>query len=101
MERSHYAELGVSQDATQMEIKIAFRAVASECHPDRTTDVEKHERFMRASRAYDVLYHPIPRALYDKQLALLSKCERCGGTGTVTKSRGFTQRFTVPCPSCG
>lgn len=99
---NHYAALGVPQDASMLEIKAAFRAIAQECHPDRTTDADKAERFMAASAAYDQLYHPMQRALYDKRLALENPntCPRCAGTGVVQKQRGFTGRYTVPCPAC-
>lgn len=99
---NHYAVLGVPQDASMLEIKAAFRAIAQECHPDRTTDADKAEQFMAASAAYEVLGQLASRALYDKRLALEQAvaCPRCAGTGVVQKQRGFTGRYTVPCPAC-
>ena len=99
--QNHYAVLGISRDASLLEIKAAFRAIASECHPDRTASTEKQEQFVRAGIAYTVLYDPAARAVYDKKLGLETQCPRCGGARVIQKTRGFTQKFPVPCPACG
>ncbi len=62
----YYAILGVTRDADEAEIKKAYRRVALESHPDRFPDDEDaHERFRRASEAYEVLSDPAARARYD------------------------------------
>jgi DnaJ-class molecular chaperone len=97
---SHYAVLGVLQTATVAEIKRAWQAIAGECHPDRTNDGAKHEKFKAAARAYHCLSSPVSRAAYNVELNLKPKCARCGGVGTVQKQKGFTKRIAVPCPEC-
>lgn len=63
-----YAVLGVRQDASQEEIKEAFRERALECHPDRADEGEKaaaKEEFLRVRKAFDVLSDPQKRSAYD------------------------------------
>lgn len=100
MELSHYAELGVAKDATQEEIKAAWRKAARMYHPDMNPDPAAHEKYKNVAAAYDVLWHPMSRRIYDMQLGLKDQCARCGGAGTVTKQRGFHGRVSAPCPEC-
>jgi len=68
MERDPYSVLGVGPDASQADIKQAFRERALECHPDRADDHEKaaaKDEFLRVQEAFDVLSDPEKRAAYD------------------------------------
>ncbi|MDQ4129718.1 MAG: J domain-containing protein [Actinomycetota bacterium] len=58
-----YAVLGVGPDATQEEIKRAYRRRAREVHPDAGGD---EDAFKRVTRAYQVLSDPERRARYDR-----------------------------------
>lgn len=58
----HYSTLGVSKDATQDDIKRAFRKLASQHHPDKGGDTAK---FQEIQAAYDILSNPEKRAQYD------------------------------------
>ena len=58
----HYATLGVAKNATQDEIKKAFRRLASQHHPDKGGDTAK---FQQIQAAYDTLGDPDKRAAYD------------------------------------
>lgn len=63
-----YAVLGVRQDASQEEIKEAFRERALECHPDRAAEGEEaaaKEEFQRVRKAFELLSDPQKRAKYD------------------------------------
>lgn len=62
----YYGILGVGRDATQEEIKRAFRRLARETHPDRNPDDAGAEhRFRQIAEAYEVLSDPARRARYD------------------------------------
>jgi len=63
----YYALLGVRPDASEDDIKRAYRRKARELHPDRTGgDAEAEARFKEVTRAYEVLRDPERRARYDR-----------------------------------
>ena len=61
-----YALLGVERDASEAEIKKAYRKLAMEFHPDRNHGAEAEERFKEITEAYEVLRDPEQRATYDR-----------------------------------
>ena len=61
-----YGTLGVSRDASQEEIKRAFRKLAMEYHPDRNKSDGAEDRFKEISAAYDVLSDEEKRRTYDR-----------------------------------
>lgn len=63
----YYEVLGVTRDATDEQIKKAYRKTALRDHPDRNPgDKQAEERFKVASEAYEVLRDPQKRGLYDR-----------------------------------
>lgn len=62
----HYQVLGVSPDASQDEIKKAYRKLARELHPDVNPSPEAEEKFKLVTHAYEVLSDPQSRAQYDR-----------------------------------
>lgn len=66
--KCHYAVLGVSEDASEDELKKAYRKLALKHHPDKNPDnlEEAHKVFQVIQAAYDVLSDPQERAWYDK-----------------------------------
>jgi molecular chaperone DnaJ len=63
----YYQVLGVERDASQEEIKKAFRQLARETHPDvNNGDRGTEERFRVIAEAYEVLSDPQRRAAYDR-----------------------------------
>lgn len=67
MAKDYYELLGVSRNATDSEIKKAFRQLALKYHPDRNPgDKEAEEKFREINEAYSVLSDPQKRAQYDQ-----------------------------------
>ncbi len=62
----HYEVLGVARNATDDEIKKAYRKLARELHPDINPDAQAAERFKLVTHAYEVLSDPQSRASYDR-----------------------------------
>ncbi len=66
MAKDLYEVLGVSRDATDDEIKKAFRKQARKLHPDVNKSPNAEEEFKELNEAYDVLSDPNKRAYYDR-----------------------------------
>jgi molecular chaperone DnaJ len=67
MPEDYYDILGVDEDASEKEIKKAYRKKAMEYHPDRNPDdPEAEKKFKQAAEAYDVLSDPEKRKRYDR-----------------------------------
>jgi molecular chaperone DnaJ len=65
--RDYYEVLGVARDATDTEIKKAYRRVAMKHHPDRNPgDQGAEEQFKEANEAYEVLSDEQKRGAYDR-----------------------------------
>lgn len=65
--RDYYEVLGVERNASEAELKKAFKRLAMKYHPDRNPDdAAAEEKFKEAKEAYDVLNNPQKRAAYDQ-----------------------------------
>ncbi len=65
--RDPYEVLGISTDASEQEVKKAFRQLARELHPDvNAHDPDAEEKFKEAAEAYEILSDPERRATYDR-----------------------------------
>ncbi len=67
--RNHYENLKIPRDATQSEIKAAYRRLRSEHHPDRNPDPRSTLRMQIINEAWDVLSSPEKRANHDAEIA--------------------------------
>jgi molecular chaperone DnaJ len=71
LEKDYYSALGVAKDASQADIKKAYRKLARELHPDKNPGDGKAEaRFKEVSEAYDVLSDDKRRREYDEARSL-------------------------------
>lgn len=61
----YYAVLGVPVTATQREIKVKFRKLVKEYHPDKTKDEKTAEKLTEINKAYEVLSDEEKRKTYD------------------------------------
>ena len=79
-EKDFYAILGVPKDASQQDIKKAYRKLAQQYHPDaKPGDRSAEERFKEIGRAYSVLSDPKKRSEYDEARRLLGAGVGPGG----------------------
>ena len=67
---NHYQTLQVNTQATQQEIKQAYRKLAKQYHPDSQPDSQNCDRIIALNAAYEVLGNVKNRRLYDRQQQL-------------------------------
>jgi molecular chaperone DnaJ len=85
--RDFYEVLGVTRTATEVEMKIAFRKAAMECHPDRNPgDKAAEARFKELNEAYQTLSDAQKRGAYDRFGH--AAFEQAGGAGGFS-AEGF------------
>ncbi|WP_327296279.1 MULTISPECIES: molecular chaperone DnaJ [unclassified Streptomyces] len=90
VEKDYYKVLGVPKDATEAEIKKAYRKLARELHPDANkSDAKAEERFKAVSEANDVLGDPKKRKEYDEARALFGNGGYRPGPGAGGGSFNF------------
>ncbi|MGA3156887.1 MAG: DnaJ C-terminal domain-containing protein [Steroidobacteraceae bacterium] len=64
--KDYYAVMGLARDATQDQIKQAYRKLARKYHPDVSKEADAEQRFKDVGEAYAVLQDPEKRAAYDQ-----------------------------------
>ena len=86
--KDYYKVLGVNRDASEKEIKKAFRRLARQYHPDANpNDPKAEERFKEINEAYEVLSDPEKRRKYDQLGADWQRWQQAGGPGNFDWSR--------------
>jgi curved DNA-binding protein len=64
--KDYYKVMGVARDATETQIKQAYRKLARKYHPDVSKEKDAEARFKEVGEAYEVLKSPEKRAAYDQ-----------------------------------
>src|SRR3954453_19950258 len=64
--RDYYETLGVSRDASEEDIRRAYRKLARQYHPDVNKEPDAEDRFKEVAEAYEVLRDPEKREKYDR-----------------------------------
>ena len=82
----YYAMLKIRRDATQDEVKRAYRRLARELHPDVNPDPETQERFKEITQAYEVLSDTDKRRMYDMGMDPFAST---AGAGASPFGQGF------------
>ncbi len=93
--RDYYEVLGLSRNASEADIKKAYRRMAMKYHPDRNpNDKESEDKFKEAKQAYDVLTDPRKRAAYDQfGHAGVDPSAGAGGAGGFRAGPSFSDIF--------
>lgn len=84
---SPFAVLGLPEAATPDQVKVRWRGLAAEHHPDKGGDVGEFQKFNKAYKAALLLANE-PKV-----------CGECQGTGKMTINRGFSV-VQITCPKC-
>ena len=93
--RDYYEVLGVNRDASEEEIKKAYRKLAMKYHPDRNPDSkESEEKFKEAKEAYEILCEAEKRRAYDAYgFAGVNPQMGMGGAEGAAGFGGFAEAF--------
>ncbi|MDP3561956.1 MAG: DnaJ C-terminal domain-containing protein [Legionellaceae bacterium] len=66
MHKDYYSVMGLKRDASDKEIKTAYRRLARKYHPDLNKEPGVEEKFKELGAAYDILKDPEKRKIYDQ-----------------------------------
>ena len=68
--RDYYEVLGVTKDATEKDLKNAFRSLARKYHPDRSTEDDAEDKFKEIQEAYAVLSDTEKRQIHTDNVSV-------------------------------
>ncbi|XP_026992248.1 dnaJ homolog subfamily B member 1b [Tachysurus fulvidraco] len=93
MGKDYYSILGIQRDASEDEIKKAYRKQALKFHPDKNKSPNAEEKFKEIAEAYDVLSDPKKKDVYDRFGEEGLKGSTGGGGGGGPNGPGFSYTF--------
>lgn len=93
--RDYYEILGVPKDASQEDIKKAYRALAKKYHPDVCKEPDATQKFAEIQVAYDCLSDPDKRANYDRFGTEDPQAQGFGGASGFGEGFGFEDIFST------
>lgn len=88
MSKDYYDILGISRDASEDEIKKAYRKMAHKYHPDKESGDE--QKFKEINEAYQVLSDPQKRQQYNQFGSNFDQAGGFGGSGGFSGAQGFS-----------
>ncbi|UXI00758.1 molecular chaperone DnaJ [Photobacterium sp. TY1-4] len=92
--RDFYEVLGVGRDASERDIKKAYKRLAMKFHPDRNQgDAESAEKFKEVKTAYEILTDPQKKAAYDQYGHAAFEQGGMGGGGGFGGGADFSDIF--------
>lgn len=94
MGKDYYKILGVSKNASEDEIKKAYKKLALKYHPDKNKDPGAEEKFKEVAEAYEVLSDKKKREIFDMYGEAGLKGQPAGPSGHSSGPQTFTYAFT-------
>ena len=67
-EKNHYKVLGLQSNASDGDIKKAFKKLALKYHPDKNKDDDAVDTFRRVKESYEILGDSVSRRKYDQEI---------------------------------
>ncbi|TDV22873.1 molecular chaperone DnaJ [Mycoplasmopsis mustelae] len=91
--RDYYEVLGVSKNASEKEIKTAYRSLAKKYHPDKLKDGTSDKKMQELNEAYEVLSDSKKRSIYDQYGHEATNGQNPGGFGGFSGFSNFAGGF--------
>lgn len=98
--KDYYQVMGVKPDASEREIKIAYRRLARKYHPDLNKEPDAEKNFKDLGEAYEVLKDPKKRHMYD-QMCTQSKQQRSNSASSNAHTWSNWDNASGPRPQGG
>lgn len=94
--KDYYEILEIDRQATDADVKRAYRRLAMDLHPDTNPDAAAHQRFLEVAEAYKVLSDPVDRQRYN---LLLDAQQSWHQANVIRRTAATSARYRQPSPS--
>jgi DnaJ-class molecular chaperone len=92
--KNYYKILGVSENATDIDIKKAYRQGALFWHPDKNKSANAKEKFIELQEAYEILSDPNKKRVYDELIKQFYSKKETVDTNQTSTNRGDNKEST-------